>query len=104
MPQPHGHVEPVKDREPIDAGVEKDAPQPGTAVGERRQRRALGASCGLEAAADQGSRSVSALATAPKTCCRPVVVSALPIRTSRCRWPAPQLRMKVESRVTTIAS
>ncbi len=35
--------------------IKKDAPQPGTAVGERGQRRALGASCGLEAAADQCS-------------------------------------------------
>jgi hypothetical protein len=49
-------------------------------------------------------RSVSVLATAPKTCRRPVVVSALPIRTSRRRSPAPQLRMKAESKVTAIAS
>ena len=41
---------------------------------------------------------------APKTCRPPLAVSALPIRTSSCRWPASQLRMKVESRVTTIAS
>ena len=53
MPQPHGHVEPVEDREPIDTGIEKDAPQPGTAVGERRQRCALGPPDRVEAAADQ---------------------------------------------------
>ena len=49
-------------------------------------------------------RSVSVFATAPKTCRRPVVVSTLPIRTSNCRSPSSQLRMKVESKVTTIAS
>jgi hypothetical protein len=32
------------------------------------------------------------------------LVSTLPIRTSRCRSPSSQLRMKVESKVTTIAS
>ena len=50
------------------------------------------------------ARSVSVFATAPKTCRRPVAVSTLPIRTSRCRSPSSQLRMKVESKVTTIAS
>src|SRR3954452_14557171 len=42
------------------------------------------------------SRSVSALATAPKTCRPPVSVSTLPTRTSRCRSPSSQLRMNVE--------
>src|SRR3954452_15832625 len=55
MPQPYGDMKPVEDREPIDASVEKDAPQPGTAVGERRQRRALGPPDRIEAAADQYS-------------------------------------------------
>ena len=53
--QPHGDMEPVQDWQPIDASVEKNAPQSGTAVGERRQRRALGASDSVEAAADQRS-------------------------------------------------
>jgi hypothetical protein len=48
--------------------------------------------------------SVSALATAPKTCRLPPIVSTLPIRTSRCRSPSSQLRMKVESKVATMAS
>jgi len=48
--------------------------------------------------------SVPVLATAPKTCRRPVVVSTLPIRTSSCRSRASQLRLKVESKATTIAS
>jgi hypothetical protein len=48
--------------------------------------------------------SVSVLATAPKTCRRPLVVSTLPIRSSRCRSPSSQLRMKVESKLATIAS
>src|SRR3954447_8082865 len=47
--------------------------------------------------------SVLTFATAPKTCRPPDSVSTLPIRTSRCRWPSSQLRMKVESKVTTIA-
>ena len=47
--------------------------------------------------------SVLTFATAPKTCHPPDSVSTLPIRTSRCRWPSSQLRMKVESKVTTIA-
>src|SRR3954466_530343 len=41
--------------------------------------------------------SVLTFATAPKTCRPPDSVSTLPIRTSRCRWPSSQLRMKVES-------
>ena len=40
--------------------------------------------------------SVSALATATKTCRPPVSVSTLPTRTSRCRSPSSQLRMEVE--------
>jgi hypothetical protein len=48
--------------------------------------------------------SVLAFATAPKTCRPPDAVSTLPIRTSRCRSPASQLRMKVESKVTMIAA
>ena len=47
--------------------------------------------------------SVLTFATAPKTCRPPDSVSTLPIRTSRCRSPSSQLRMKVESKVTTIA-
>src|SRR4051794_28744230 len=39
--QPHGHVEPVEYWKPLDASVEKNAPQPGTAVGKRRQHCAL---------------------------------------------------------------
>src|SRR4051794_454854 len=50
------------------------------------------------------TRSVSVFATAPNTCRRPVAVSTLPIRTSRCRSSSSQLRTKVESKVTTIAS
>src|SRR3954463_1723910 len=48
--------------------------------------------------------SVLTFATAPKNCRPPDSVSTLPIRTSRCRWPSSQLRMKVESKVTMIAS
>ena len=47
--------------------------------------------------------SVSVLATAPNTCRPPSDVSTLPTRTSRCRSPSWQLRMKVESKVTVIA-
>src|SRR3954464_8068420 len=47
--------------------------------------------------------SVLTFATAPKTCRPPDSVSTLPIRTSRCHWPSSQLRMKVESKLTTIA-
>src|SRR4051794_3553873 len=39
--QPHGDVEPVEYRKPRDASVEKNAPQPGTAIGKRRQHCAL---------------------------------------------------------------
>ena len=48
--------------------------------------------------------SVSVRATAPEACRFPLAVSTSPTRTSRCRSPASQLRMKVESKVTTIAS
>src|SRR3954469_18216668 len=53
--QPHGDVEPVEYREPLDASVEKNAPQPETAVGKRRQRCALGPPDRIKAAADQCS-------------------------------------------------
>src|SRR3954466_12922443 len=53
MPQPHGDMKPVEYRKPLDASVEKNAPQPGTAVGKRRQRCALGPPDRIEAAADQ---------------------------------------------------
>jgi hypothetical protein len=47
-------MEPIQNRKLIDARSEKDAPQPGTAVGERRQSRALGApDHRIEATADQ---------------------------------------------------
>src|SRR4051795_7999268 len=51
--QPHGDMKPVEDRKSLDASVEKNAPQPGTAVGKRRQRCALGPPDRIEAAADQ---------------------------------------------------
>jgi hypothetical protein len=51
--QPHGNVEPVEYRKPRDASVEKNAPQPETAVGKRRQRCALGPPDYIKAAADQ---------------------------------------------------
>jgi hypothetical protein len=47
--------------------------------------------------------SVSALATALKTWRPPDFVSTLPTLTSKCRSPSSQRRMKVESKVTTIA-
>src|SRR3954463_14064495 len=46
-------MKPVEYRKPLDASVEKNAPQPGTAVGKRRQRCALGPPDRIEAAADQ---------------------------------------------------
>src|SRR5208283_5349065 len=46
--------------------------------------------------------SVPAFATAPKTWRLPSDVSMLPTRTSRCRSPSWQLRMKVESTVTVM--
>lgn len=46
---------------------------------------------------------VPAFATAPNTCRPPSGVSALPTRTSRCRSPSWQLRMKVESKLMAIA-
>src|ERR687896_735485 len=51
--QPPGDMKPVEYRKPLDASVEKKAPQPGTAVGKRRQRCALGSPDRIEAAADQ---------------------------------------------------
>src|SRR4051812_9400595 len=51
--QSHGDMKPVEDRKPLDASVEKNAPQPGTAVGKRRQHCALGPPDRIEAAADQ---------------------------------------------------
>src|SRR5215212_1923435 len=51
--QPHGDVEPVEYRKPLDSSVEKNPPQPGTTVGKRRQRCALGPPDRIEAAADQ---------------------------------------------------
>ena len=51
--QPHGDMKPVEYRKPLDASVEKNAPQPGTAVGKRRQRCALGPPDRIKAAADQ---------------------------------------------------
>src|SRR5690349_13969456 len=48
------------------------------------------------------ARSVSVLATAPNTCRPPAAVSTLPTRTSRCRSPSWQLRMKVESKLMLI--
>src|SRR5215213_7718682 len=51
--QPHGDMKPVEYRKPRDASVEKNAPQPGTAVGKRRQHCALGPPDRIEAAADQ---------------------------------------------------
>ena len=50
------------------------------------------------------ARSMLVLATAPNTCLHLAAVSTLPIRTSKCRSPSSQLRMKVESKVTAIAS
>jgi hypothetical protein len=41
VPQPHGKVEPVQDRKSRDAGVERNTPQPGTAVGECGQHGRL---------------------------------------------------------------
>ena len=46
-------MKPVEYRKPLDAGVEKNAPQPGTAVGKRGQHCALGAPDRIEVAADQ---------------------------------------------------
>src|SRR4051794_17102056 len=51
--QPNGDMKPVEYRKPRDASVEKNAPQPGTAVGKRRQHCALGPPDPIEAAADQ---------------------------------------------------
>src|SRR3954454_7309913 len=101
--QPHGDVEPVEHRRRSDAGVGQDASEPGAAVGEGGQRRVPGPADGVEGAVDQPPMSVLTFATAPKTCRPPDSVSTLPIRTSRCHWPSSQLRMKVESKVTTIA-
>src|SRR3954464_6852241 len=95
-------MKPVEYRKPRDASVEKNAPQPGTAVGKRRQHCALGPPDRIEAAADQACEIRVGLRHGAEDL--PLAVSTLPIRTSRCRWPAPQLRMKVEPRVTTIAS
>jgi hypothetical protein len=53
MLQPHGDMKPVEYRKPRDASVEKNAPQPGTAVSKRRQRCALGPPDRIEATADQ---------------------------------------------------
>src|SRR3954447_12013557 len=47
--------------------------------------------------------SVPALATAPNTCRPPPGVSTLPMRTSKCRSPLWQLRMKVESKGMVMA-
>src|SRR4051794_22196589 len=107
MLQPHGNVKPIQNRGLGDTSVEEDAPQPGTAVGEGCQHRRVGASDSitvLRLRRISAARSVSVFATALNTCLHPVAVSTLPIRTSTCRSPASQLRMKVESKVTTIAS
>src|SRR4051794_32090494 len=104
MLQPHGNVKPIQNRGLGDTSVEEDAPQPGTAVGEGCQHRRVGASDSIEAAADQCGEIRVGFATALNTCLRPVAASTLPIRTSTCRSPASQLRMKVESKVTTTAS
>src|SRR5713101_2423008 len=46
MLQPHGNVEPVRDRRRVDAGLGQNRTQTGTAVGERRQ-------CGVAGSADR---------------------------------------------------
>ena len=53
VPQPHGDMKPVEYRKPLDTSVEKNAPQPETAVGKRCQRCALGSPDRIKAAADQ---------------------------------------------------
>src|SRR3954447_23046227 len=46
-------MKPVEYRKPLDTSVEKNAPQPETAVGKRCQRCALGSPDRIKAAADQ---------------------------------------------------
>ena len=94
---------PVEKWQVSDTDIGENAPEPGTAVGEARQRRLPAASDGVEVSVDQRLESVSVLATAPKTRRPPDFVSTLPTRTSRCRSPVSQLRMNVESSVTTTA-
>ena len=101
--QPHGDVEPVEHRRCDDAGVGQDAPEPGAAVGEGGQRRVPGPADGVEGAADQRPNVCVGLRDGAKNLSSAGLCSTLPIRTSRCRSPSSQLRMKVESKVTMIA-
>src|SRR3954452_6838359 len=102
--QPHGDVEPVEYRKPRDARVEKNAPQPETAVSKRRQRCALGPPDRIEAAADQACEIRVGLRHGAE---------GLPSSARRLDIADPDLEVplaglaaadKVESKLTTIAS
>ena len=68
-----------------------------------KSRRRVGRSADrLKASRIIAAMSVSTFATAPKTCRLPSDVSTLPTRTSRCRSPSWQLRMKVEWPTVTV--
>jgi len=95
-------VEPVEHRRRRDAGIGEKAPEPGTTVGKGRQRRVPGSSDSVEIAADQlgdgsagfGDGAEDLAATGRRfNIADPNLQMSLAVS---------QLRMKVESRVTTI--
>jgi hypothetical protein len=97
----HSDVDPVQKRRRGDAGFGENALKPG-----QSSMKAVNAVRSVRPTASRlrlinTLMSVSALATEPKTCRPPDFVSTLPTRTSRCRSLFSQLRMKVESGVTT---
>src|SRR5689334_21394601 len=102
--QAQGDVEPVEERRLGDAGLGEDGAQSRTAIGEGGQRGVWGVADLLEAAPDQrldpgvgpgdGGEHLAGAS------------SGLDVasRTSKCRWPSSQERMKVESTVRVIAA
>jgi hypothetical protein len=100
--QPHGDVKPVEHRRFGDTGISQNAPQVGAPVGERGQHRFPGSPDGIEVAADQHLDVGISFGDGTENRRLPDPVSTLPTRTSKCRSPSSQLRMKVESKVTVI--
>jgi hypothetical protein len=96
-------LKPVENRRRGDTRAGENVPKSRTAVRESGQLGLPGASDRVEVPVDQNFDGRSGSDHRAKTCRPPDAVSTLPTRTSRWRSSCSQLRMKVESRVTTTA-
>ena len=100
----HSNVKPIEKRRRGDAGVGENRRSPETSVGERRQRRMLGAPDGVKVPDDQHLDIRFGFGHGTENL--PTAGFRFDVADTHLKMPPPvsQLRMKVESSVTTIAA